>query len=67
MKTIEQLSKATLKRRLKAIYALDQFSLTQAQIDERTQIENRLYEIYREEHPPIHTPPGFVDDIGDDW
>ncbi len=68
MKTIEQLSEATLKRRLKAIYALPQATLSLAQLDERTQIENRLWQLQVEKHPPVHTPPGFVNDIDmEDW
>ncbi len=67
MKPIEQLSEATLKHRLKALYALDQFTLSREQITARNQIENRLYELHLEKHPPIHTPKGFVNDIEGDW
>ncbi len=69
MKDIEQLSEASLKRKLKAIYALPQDKLTSEQLEMRNKMENRLWEIHREKHPPIITPPGFSDPFYgvEDW
>jgi hypothetical protein len=66
MKSIEQLSEQTLKRKLKAIYALPQDALSQAQRASRTQIENRLWDLHIEAHPPIHTPANFIEN-DEEW
>ncbi len=50
-----------MKRRLKELYALDQASLSQEQITERNNIENWLYQEDHQRHPPVKTPPNFIE------
>lgn len=52
---------ASLKHRLKRIYAMDQATLNQATRDERNGIEARLYQIALEKHPPVTTPAHFIE------
>ena len=58
-KTIEELGALAVKRRLKALYALD--SLSDEQKDERRRLEAREWALYRLNHPPIKTPPNFIE------
>lgn len=38
-----------------------QKTLTPAQLEERTQLEKRAYEQAIEKHPPVKTPPNFIE------
>ena len=59
MKPIEELGRAAVRARLKRLHDLD--SLSEEQKAERTQLEAREWVLYREEHPPIKTPPNFIE------
>jgi hypothetical protein len=64
MKTIEQLGERTLEQKLKAIYTSPE--LTPEQIALRDRIEARLWQLYVEKHPPVHTPANFIEK-DEDW
>lgn len=61
MKAIEQLGKRSLEEKLKTIYATPE-ELTPEQRALRDRIEARLWELYVEQHPPVHTPANFIED-----
>ena len=65
MNDFQQPSEATLKRRLKVLYAI-QYSLTLEQIIERNNIEEQLWKLHCEKHPPVHTPANFIEKQ-EDW
>lgn len=60
MKAIEQLGKRSLEEKLKAIYACQE--LTPELQALRDRIEARLWALYVEQHPPVHTPANFIED-----
>lgn len=59
IKPIEELSKATLKRKLKAFNERETLSAYERAIQRR--MENRLDEIDRAENSPVSTPKGFIE------
>lgn len=62
MKLVEQMNERQLKAAWKP---LNRVGLTEQELELRTKIEARQWELYVAKHPPIKTPPNFIEKDGE--